>query len=174
MTSTNYKFYIAPNAVGSGVFNAKTIFNQLVKTDVIVPNTDGVLLQINEPTLMNNNLVNTFRVDLYEGYDVGGVFTEDTSITVGYRLMCVYGKGKSNFLVMGSNDTKPLALSECFDNTIGFNAETIASRINIPATLQQEVINWQRVSRSNVTGAQDSAYKILSWIADDMTTHILK
>lgn len=168
-TGNEYKFYIAPNAVGSGVFNAKTIFNQLVPTDVTVPATDGILLQINEPTLMNENLVRQFRVGLYEGYDVGGVFTEDASNTVTYRLMCVYGKGKSNFLVMGSNDTKPIALSQCFDNTIGFNAETIASRINIPATLQNEVINWQRVSRSNVTGAQDSAYKILSWIADDGT-----
>ena len=168
-TGNEYKFYIAPNAVGSGVFNAKTIFNQLVPTDVTVPATDGILLQINEPTLMNENLVRQFRVGLYEGYDVGGVFTEDASNTVTYRLMCVYGKGKSNFLVMGSNDTKPIALSQCFDNTIGFNAETIASRINISATLQNEVINWQRVSRSNVTGAQDSAYKILSWIADDGT-----
>jgi hypothetical protein len=167
LSGNEYKFYIAPNAVGSGVFNAKTIFNQLVTTDVIVPDTDGVLLQINEPTLMNNNLCRNFRIRLFEGYDVGGVFTEDESVTVVYDFMCVYGKGKSNFLVMGSNDTKPLALSECFDNTIGFNAETIASRINIPATLQNEVINWQRISRSNVTGAQDSAYKILSWIADD-------
>jgi hypothetical protein len=169
LSGNEYKFYIAPNAVGSGVFNAKTIFNQLVTTDVIVPDTDGVLLQINEPTLMNNNLCRNFRIRLFEGYDVGGVFTEDESVTVIYDFMCVYGKGKSNFLVMGSNDTKPIALSECFDNTIGFNAETIASRINIPATLQQEVINWQRVSRSNVKGAQDSAYKILSWIADDGT-----
>lgn len=169
LTSTDYKFYIAPNAVGSGVFNAKTIFNQLVTTNVTITGTDDVLLQINEPILINDNLVNKFRVDLYEGYDVGGVFTEDTNVTIGYRLMCVYGKGKSNFLVMGSNDTKPIALSQCYDNTIGFNAETIASRINIPATLQNEVINWQRVSRSNVTSAQDSAYKILSWIADDGT-----
>lgn len=168
-TGNEYKFYIAPNAVGSGVFNAKTIFNQLVTTNVTVTGTDDVLLQINEPILINDNLCRNFRIRLFEGYDVGGVFTEDESVTVVYDFMCVYGKGKSNFLVMGSNETKPLALSECFDNTIGFNAETIASRINIPATLQQEVINWQRVSRSNVTGAQDSAYKILSWIADDGT-----
>jgi hypothetical protein len=114
-------------------------------------------------------MVNTFRIELYEGYDVAGVFTEDDSVMVTYDLMCVYGKGKSNFLVMGSNETLPIALSECFDNTIGFNAETIASRINIPLTLQQEVINWQRVSRSNVTGAEDSAFKILSFIADDGT-----
>jgi hypothetical protein len=155
--------------VGSGVFNAKTIFNQLVTTNVTVTGTDDVLLQINEPILINDNLCRNFRIRLFEGYDVGGVFTEDESVTVVYDFMCVYGKGKSNFLVMGSNETKPLALSECFDNTIGFNAETIASRINIPATLQNEVINWQRVSRSNVKGAKDSAYKILSWIADDGT-----
>jgi hypothetical protein len=165
----SYKFYIAPNAVGSGVFNAKTIFNQLVPTGVTVPNSDDVILQISDALLMNDNLVNRFDVELYEGYDVAGVFTEDESVRIVYVLMCVYGKGKSNFLVMGSNDTKPLALSQCYDNTIGFNAETIASRINIPATLQNEVINWQRISRSNVTGAQDSAYKILSWIADDGT-----
>jgi len=30
-TSEQYKFYVAANAVNSGVFNAKTIFNQLVK-----------------------------------------------------------------------------------------------------------------------------------------------
>jgi hypothetical protein len=168
-TGNEYKFYIAPNAVGSGVFNAKTIFNQLVTTGVTVPNSDDVILQISDALLMSDNLVRNFRVRLFEGYDVAGVFTEDESVIVTYDLMCVYGKGKSNFLVMGSNDTKPIALSQCYDNTIGFNAETIASRINIPLTLQQEVINWQRISRSNVTGAKDSAYKILSWIADDGT-----
>lgn len=166
-TSLNYKFYISPNAVGSGVFNAKTIFNQLVRTDVTIPNSDDVLLQISDAVVMNDNLVNTFRIDLYEGYDVAGVFTEDSSVVVIYRLMCVYGKGKSNFLVMGSNETLPIALSQCYDNTIGFNAETVATRINIPSSLQSQVINWQRISRSNVLGAQDSAYKILSWIADD-------
>lgn len=169
LTSTDYKFYIAPNAVGSGVFNAKTIFNQLVPTGITIPESDDVILQISDALLLNNNLVNQFTVGLYEGYDVAGVFTEDESVRIDYRLMCVYGKGKSNFLVMGSNDTKPIALSECYDNTIGFNAETIASRINIPATLQNEVINWQRISRSNVTAEQDSAYKVLSWIADDGT-----
>jgi hypothetical protein len=166
-TPQSYKFYISPNSVGSGVFNAKTMFNQLVRTDVTIPNSDDVLLQIADALVMNDNLVTTFRIDLYEGYDVAGVFTEDPSVTVTYRLMCVYGKGKSNFLVMGSNDTKPIALSQCYDNTIGFNAETVATRINIPSSLQSQVINWQRISRSNVTGAQDSAYKILSWIADD-------
>jgi hypothetical protein len=167
ITSQAYKFYISPNAVGSGVFNAKTIFNQLVRTDVTLPNSDDVILQIADAIIINDNLVNTFTIDLYEGYDVAGVFTEDPSVAVTYRLMCVYGKGKSNFLVMGSNDTKPIALSQCYDNTIGFNAETVATRINIPSSLQSQVINWQRISRSNVLGAQDSAYKILSWIADD-------
>ena len=169
ITSQAYKFYISPNAVGSGVFNAKTIFNQLVRTDVTLPNSDDVILQIADAVVINENLVNTFTINLYEGYDVAGVFTEDTSVEVTYRLMCVYGKGKSNFLVMGSNETKPIALSQCYDNTIGFNAETVATRINIPSSLQSQVINWQRISRSNVLGAQDSAYKILSWIADDGT-----
>lgn len=169
LTSKIYTFYLSPNAVGSGVFNAKTIFNQLVPTGVTIPNSDDVMLQISNALLMNDNLVNTFTIELYEGYDVAGVFTEDPSVLVAYNLMCVYGRGKSNFLVMGSNDTKPIALSQCYDNTIGFNAETVATRINIPLSLQSEVINWQRISRSNVLGAQDSAFKILSWIADDGT-----
>ena len=169
LTSKIYTFYLSPNAVGSGVFNAKTIFNQLVPTGVTIPNSDDVMLQISNALLMNDNLVNTFTIELYEGYDVAGVFTEDPTVLVAYNLMCVYGKGKSNFLVMGSNDTKPIALSQCYDNTIGFNAETVATRINIPLSLQSEVINWQRISRSNVLGAQDSAFKILSWIADDGT-----
>ena len=169
LTGNEYKFYISPNAVGSGVFNAKTIFNQLVTTDVTIPGSDDVLLQISDALLMNDNLVRQFRVRLFEGYDVAGVFTEDESVTVVYDLMCVYGKGKSNFLVMGSNETLPIALSQCYDNTIGFNAETVATRINLPSSLQSQVINWQRISRSNVLGAQDSAYKILSWIADDTT-----
>ena len=165
----SYKFYISPNAVGSGVFNAKTIFNQLVRTDVTLPDSDDVIIQISDAVLMNDNLVNQFDVELYEGYDVAGVFTEDESVKVDYSLMCVYGRGKSNFLVMGSNDTKPIALSQCYDNTIGFNAETVATRINLPLFLTEEVINWQRISKSNVTEAQDSAFKILSWIADDGT-----
>ncbi len=169
LTSKIYTFYLSPNAVGSGVFNAKTIFNQLIPTGVTIPNSDDVMLQISDALLMNDNLVNTFTIELYEGYDVAGVFTEDPTVLVAYNLMCVYGKGKSNFLVMGSNDTKPIALSQYYDNTLGFNKETVATRINIPLSLQSEVINWQRISRSNVLGAQDSAYKILSWIADDGT-----
>jgi len=169
ITFKEYKFYIAPNASGSGVFNAKTIFNELVPTSLVIPDSDDILIQITEPLVSNEMMVNRFNVQLYEGYDVAGVFTEDNSVQITYELMCVYGKGKSNFLVMGSNDTPPLALSECFDNTIGFNAETIASRINIPNDLQQEVINWQRISRSNVTGAEYSAFKILSFIADNGT-----
>jgi hypothetical protein len=84
----SYKFYIAPNAVGSGVFNAKTIFNQLVPTGVTVPNSDDVILQISDALLMNDNLVNRFDVELYEGYDVAGVFTEDESVRIVYVLMC--------------------------------------------------------------------------------------
>ena len=165
--SKSYKFYIAPNAAGSGVFNAKTIFNQLVPTSLVIPDSDDILLQITQPYLSNKMMVNNFTIELFQGYDVAGVFTDDISIMDIYDLMCIYGKGKNNFLVMGSNETLPIAMSECFDNTIGFNAETIASRINIPLSLQQEVINWQRVSRSNVTSAGDSAFKILTWIADD-------
>lgn len=169
LTSKIYTFYIAPNAVGSGVFNAKTIFNQLVRTDVTLPDSDDVIIQITDAFVINDNLVNNFTIELYEGYDVAGVFTEDPSVLVAYNLMCVYGKGKSNYLVMGTNDTKPIALSQCYDNTIGFNAETVATRINLPDFLVNEVINWQRISRSNVLGAEDSAFKILSWIADDGT-----
>jgi len=166
-TSKEYKFYIAPNAVGSGVFNAKTIFNQLIKTNVTIDDGDDVLLQISEPIVVNNNLVNTFAIQLYEGYEVAGVFTENTSVANSYTLMCVYGKGKINYLVMGTNDTKPIALSQFYDNTIGFGKETLATRINLPSALQSEIINWQHVSRSNVKGAKDSAYKILSWITDN-------
>lgn len=166
-TAESYKFYIAPNSVGSGVFNAKTIFNQLIKTEVTIDGGDDILLQITEPIVVNNNLVNVFGIELYEGYEVAGVFTEDTSVVNTYTLMCVYGKGKSNYLVMGTASTPPIALSQYYDNTIGFGKETVATRIDIPLTLQQEVINWQMVSRSNVKGAKDSAYKILSWITGD-------
>ena len=88
ITSQAYKFYISPNAVGSGVFNAKTIFNQLVTTDVTIPGSDDVLLQISDALLMNDNLVRQLRVRLFEGYDVAGVFTEDESVMVIYDLMC--------------------------------------------------------------------------------------
>lgn len=166
-TTESYKFYIAPNAVGSGVFNAKTIFNQLIKTNVTIDDTDNILLQISEPIVVSNNLVNAFSIELYEGYEVAGVFTEDPSVVNIYTLMCVYGKGKSNYLVMGTASTLPIALSQYYDNTLGFGKETVATRIDIPLTLQEEVINWQMVSRSNVKGAKDSAYKILSWITGD-------
>lgn len=163
----DYKFYISQNAVNSGVFNAKTIFNQLVKNDIVYSGTDNVILQTSTPTLTTSNNVNTFTVKLYEGYDVAGVFTEDDSVAVYYDLMCIYGSGKQNFIVMGTNDTKPLALSQCYDDEIGFNKETLAHRLNLPSLLQSEVINWQYLSRSNVTSVIDSAYKVDTWIADD-------
>ncbi len=165
-TSNEYKFYVSPNAALNGVFNLKTIFNQLTPTPMVY-NTTDVLMHISEPLTSSVLNVNQFRVQCFEGWNVAGVFTEDDSSTVQYNLMCVYGSGKQNFIVMGTNDTKPLALCQAYDNTLGFSAETVATAINLPASLQSQVINWQKISRSNVSGQEDSAYRILSWIADD-------
>jgi len=165
-TGNEYKFYVSPNAALNGVFNLKTIFNQLTPTPMVY-NTTDVLMHISEPLVSSVLNVNQFRVQCFEGWNVAGVFTEDDSNLVQYQLMCVYGSGKQNFIVMGTNDTKPLALCQAYDNTLGFNAETVATAINLPASLQSETINWQKISRSNVSGQEDSAYRILSWIADD-------
>lgn len=162
----NYKFYIAPNAQLNGVFNVKTLFNQLTPTPMVY-NTTDVLMHISEPLVSELLNVNTFRVQCYEGWEIGGVFTEDDADLVTYNIMSVYGSGKQNFIVMGTNDSKPLALSQMYDNTLGFNAESVATELNLPLTLQNEVINWRKISRSNVTGDEDSAYSILSFIADD-------
>jgi hypothetical protein len=171
-TSEQYKFYISQNAVNSGVFNAKTIFNQLVKTSIVYDGSDDVVLQTSAPTLTDKNNVNTFTIELYEGYDVGGIFTEDNTVAVTYSLMCVYGSGKQNFIVMGTNDTLPLALSQNYDNEIGFGNETVAKKINLPSLLQSEIINWKYISRTDVNGATDSAYDIHAWIADDNGKYI--
>lgn len=168
-TSEEYKFYIAANAVNSGVFNAKTIFNQLVNNSIVYDNSDDVVLQTSAPTLTSKNNVNSFTIELYEGYDVGGVFTEDISVAITYNLMCVYGSGKQNFIVMGTNDTRPLALSQNYDNEIGFSNETLANKLVIPSLLQSELINWKYISRTDVNGATDSAYDMHAWIADDNT-----
>lgn len=168
-TTEEYKFYIAANAVNSGVFNAKTIFNQLVNNSIVYDNSDDVVLQTAAPTLTSKNNVNSFTIELYEGYDVGGVFTEDISVAITYNLMCVYGSGKQNFIVMGTNDTRPLALSQNYDNEIGFSNETLANKLVIPSLLQSELINWKYISRTDVNGATDSAYDIHAWIADDNT-----
>lgn len=167
-TGNEYKFYVAPNAQLNGVFNLKTLFNQLTLTNMVY-NTTNVLMHISAPINAVELNVNQFRVVCYEGWEIGGVFTEDDTLANQYDLMCVYGSGKQNFIVMGSNDTPPLALSQMYDNTIGFNAETVATELNLPLSLQNEVINWRKISRSNVTGDEDSAYSILSFIADDST-----
>jgi hypothetical protein len=83
--------------------------------------------------------------------------------------MVVYGSGKQNFIVMGTNDTKPLALCQAYDNTLGFNDGLVSQAINLPSNLQNPLVNWQKISRSNVAGQEDSAYRILSFIADDGT-----
>jgi hypothetical protein len=167
-TSTDYKFYISQNAVNSGVFNAKTIFNQLVKNSIVFDGSDDVVLQTSTPTLTTKNNVNTFVVELYEGYEVGGIFTEDDSVAVTYSLMCIYGSGKQNFIMMGTNDTRPLALSQNYDDEIGFSKETLANRLNI-GWLHNQKINWKYISRTNVTEQTDSAYDVHVWMADDAT-----
>jgi hypothetical protein len=168
-TSNQYKFYISQNAVNSGVFNAKTIFNQLVNNSIVYDNSDDVVLQTSAPTLTSKNNVNSFTIELYEGYDVVGVFTEDNSVAITYNLMCVYGSGKQNFIVMGTNNTRPLGLSQNYDDEIGFDKETLAHRLHLPALLQSETINWKYISRTNVNGQTDSAYDVHIWIADDNT-----
>ena len=166
--TTPYKFYVSPNAALNGVFNCKTIFNQLTPTPMVY-NTTDILVHISSPLLSYSLNTMQFRVSIWEGWNIGGVFTEDETDLISYQLMCVYGSGKQNFIVMGTNDTKPLALCQAYDNTLGFNAETVSTAINLPASLQSETINWQKISRSNVSGQEDSAYRILSWIADDGT-----
>jgi hypothetical protein len=168
-TSTDYKFYISQNAVNSGVFNAKTIFNQLVKNSIVFDGSDDVVLQTSTPMLTTKNNVNTFTIELYEGYEVGGIFTEDDSVAVTYSLMCIYGSGKQNFIMMGTNDTRPLALCQNYDDEIGFNRETLAHRLHLPSLLQSEAINWRYISRTDVMEESDSAYDIHAWVADDNT-----
>ena len=167
-TGNEYKFYVSPNAALNGVFNCKTIFNQLTPTPMVY-NTTDILMHISAPINMVDLNTNAFRVQCFEGWNVGGVFTEDDSNLVQYDLMVVYGSGKQNFIVMGTNDTKPLALSQAYDNTLGFNNGLVSQAINLPSNLQNPIINWQKISRSNVAGQEDSAYRILSWIADDGT-----
>jgi hypothetical protein len=167
-TTTSYKFYVSPNAALNGVFNCKTIFNQLTPTPMVY-NTNDVLVHISAPLLSYSLNIMQFRVAIWEGWNIGGIFTEDQTDLLKYDLMCVYGSGKQNFIVMGTNDTKPLALSQAYDNTLGFNNGLVSQAINLPASLQSEIINWQKISRSNVSGDEDSAYRILSWIADDGT-----
>jgi len=167
-TGNEYKFYVSPNAALNGVFNLKTIFNQLVPTPMVY-NTTDVLVHISAPLNSSRLNVNRFRVQCFEGWNIAGVFTEDETDTVQYDLMVVYGSGKQNFIVMGTNDTKPLALSQAYDNTLGFNDGLVSQAINLPSNLQNPLVNWQKISRSNVAGQEDSAYRILSFIADDGT-----
>ena len=168
ITGDIYKFYVSANAQLNGVFNLKTLFNQLTPTQMVY-NTTNVLMHISEPLVSEQINTKSFRVQCFEGWEIGGVFTEDETDMVTYDLMSVYGSGKQNFIVMGSNDTPPLALSQMYDNTIGFNAETVATELNLPLSLQNEVINWRKISRSNVTTDESSAYSILTFIADDST-----
>lgn len=167
-TGNEYKFYVSPNASLNGVFNLKTIFNQLTPTPMVY-NTTDVLMHISAPLNSNELNVNRFRVQCFEGWNIVGVFTESDVNLVQYDLMCVYGSGKQNFIVMGTNDTKPLALSQAYDNTLGFNDGLVSQAINLPSNLQNPLVNWQKISRSNVAGQEDSAYRILSFIADDGT-----
>jgi hypothetical protein len=168
ITGNEYKFYVSPNAALNGVFNLKTIFNQLTPTPMVY-NTTDVLVHISAPLNSNELNVNRFRVQCFEGWNIVGVFTESDVNLVQYDLMCVYGSGKQNFIVMGTNDTKPLALSQAYDNTLGFNDGLVSQAINLPSNLQNPLVNWQKISRSNVAGQEDSAYRILSFIADDGT-----
>jgi hypothetical protein len=166
LTSNEYKFYVSPNSALNGVFNCKTIFNQLVPTPMVY-NTTDVLIHISAPLNSNELNVNRFRVQCFEGWNIAGVFTETDADLVQYDLMVVYGSGKQNFIVMGTNDSPPIALNQNYDSTLGFNDGTINSSLNLPSALQSQTINWQKISRSNVTGEQDSAYSILSFIGDD-------
>ena len=162
LTGNAYKFYVSPNASLSGVFNCKTLFNELTPTPLVLSN--DVLMHISAPLNSVENNTDSFQIQCWEGWNIGGVFTESTGDLVQYDLMVIYGSGKQNFIVMGTNDTKPLALSQAYDNTLGFNSGTVAQAVNLPASLQSEVINWRKISRSN---DQDSAYSILSFIADN-------
>jgi hypothetical protein len=167
LLGNSYKFYVAPNHQLNGVFNAKTILNQLVPTPMVVNN--NVLIHTSAPFNAVDINTNAIQIQCWEGWKVGGVFTEYTTDFKQYDLMVVYGSGKQNFIVMGTNDTLPLALSQGYDSTLGFNNETINASLNLPVSLQSEIINWRKISRSNVTGEQDSAYNVMTWIADNGT-----
>jgi hypothetical protein len=74
ITSNEYVFYVSPNAALNGVFNLKTIFNQLVPTPMVY-NTTDVLVHISAPLKSDALNVNNFRILCLEGWNIAGVLT---------------------------------------------------------------------------------------------------
>lgn len=169
----NLKWYIEQNLQNSLVFNLKGVLENCLSTEGdVLPFTTA-----SQPTLVYASMyVGVVQLDVYCGYDVAGVFTEDIGDSQTYSLMLLDGEGDDNYILMGTMDV-PLAsaLSEWHEDTFRFSLTTERYGIATRPSVRSRRINWFILPRWKYWGngadqrQRNSHYRALTWVGDNAT-----
>lgn len=160
----NYKFYLSQNAVHCGVFNLKSILPSLVTPKIIEGLMGAPIFQVTDvyetQTLTSKELI----VEAYEGYDVGGVFTEDTSVKEEFGIMAIDGNQTNIF-----ENNGVYALNDNIRTLRGFNEGSVALAETVPSSIELGTTQWQRINKQEIYSPTAPHYRVLSFCADNGT-----
>lgn len=167
------KWYIEQNLANSLVFNLKGIMENCMSSNI---NVIQYTLVSSPNLIASSAFIANMTILIYSGYDVAGVFTEDTSDLEQYDLMILDGIGDDNYMLFGTTSAPVAsALSEWHEDTFGFSTSTERYKIATRNIVRQERINWFVLPRWKYWGMgtgqkqRNSHYRALTWMGDDGT-----
>lgn len=154
------KFLISPNAVGSCVFDTYGALNEMFAPNPYLP--DGThIWKITDVVNSTNMNCDTITIDVYQGWTVGGVFTEDETVKVTYDLMVIDGELSFPFysgLVLPLHDTGKQA--------VNFILGSVKQGLALPTEIDAMV--WQNVGVYQAdVGYYQPMFKIMTWLSDN-------
>lgn len=156
------KFLISPNAVGSCVFDTYGALNEMFTPNPYLPDGSHIWLTTDVVNSTNMNC-DTLTIDVYQGWIVGGVFTEDETVKVTYDLMVIDGDLGSLFY---SGLTLPL--HDTMRQQVGFVIGSNKQGLALPTSITADV--WINVGEYQADLDLYSAmYKVMTWVSDNGT-----
>jgi hypothetical protein len=156
------KFLIAPNAVGSCVFDTYGALNEMFTLNPYLPDGSHVwqITDVLNTTTMNCENV---TIEVYQGWLIGGVFTEDETVKVTYHLMVIDGDLASPYYygyVYPLHDT----MKQAVNIMLGSVKQGLTLPIDIDAMVWQNVGIYQAD-----VGYYQPMFKIMTWVNDNGT-----
>lgn len=181
-TGQELKFYQEQNFNNCASFNLKGIMMNVIQETIQNSSFPVDVVTTPQEFLTDNIFTNRIRVEVFAGWDVAGVFTEDTVDMNQYDLMILDGEGDDCYIPLGtfSNPTAG-ALVEKNENRTGFNRGTYNQDLkDVRLTLRESSnITWFLVPRRRRWNGDpvyhdwefhySSHYRSLVFIADDGT-----
>jgi len=118
--NTELTFFVQPNPQGRGVFNLRQLFMEHKSVvNVPAPSTAYPFIFYPETEINDRLTCFTTRIDVYEGWDVGNIFTEDPDSNGGESFKFRVNHGLRNNLLpaIARVDSNSTAFTDVLPNT---------------------------------------------------------